>query len=196
MVVTITGRKGGAGKSTVALHLAGALAERGPVAVLDLDPDNLTCYEYAEAGRLPFEVHTADTWNEAARRAWAHVIVDAPARPTPEQLRGYAQRSDLLILPTTPDAVALRVLARMLPDAPEGAYRVLIVRAPARPSRDADRARTVLERGNVPTFAATIPEAAAFRHAARTRRLAWDVPGVRGGHIRLAFEELADEVTT
>jgi len=195
VVLTITGRKGGAGKSTVALHLAGALAERGPVAVLDLDPDNLTCTEYADGGRLPFPVYTPRTWAERPADL-AHIVIDAPARPTREQLAELAERSDLLVFPTTTDAVSLRVLARTLPDAPAGRYRVLLVRTPPRPSRDADRARRSLEGGQIPTFAATIPEAAAFRHAARLRRLAWDVPGVRGNHIRLAFEELADEVST
>ena len=196
MVIALAGRKGGTGKSTAALHLAGALEARGSVAVLDLDSDNLSCATYAEAGRLPFEVFTADTWPTAASRSWAFVVIDAPARPTREQLEALASRADLLVTPSPPDATSLRVLGRMLPDLRDlsAPYRVLVNRAPPRPSRDADRARIDLERALVPTFETTIPEVAVMRHAARRRCLAWNVPLVRGSHVRLAFEALAREV--
>lgn len=197
MIIAIAGRKGGSAKSTVALHLAGALIEDGAVAVLDADGDNLTCATYADAGRLPFEVFTTGTWRGAATsRPWSHVVIDAPARPTRAQLEALAGRADLIVTPTPPDAVSLRVLARVLPDlaAFTTPYRVLIARAPARPSRDADRARADLTRGRVPTFETVVPEAAAFRHAARYRTLAWDTPRVRAAPLRLVFEALAREV--
>ena len=164
--------------------------------MLDADADNLTCATYAEGDRLPFEVYTTASWRGASSQPWAYVLIDAPARPSRDQLEALARTADLIVTPTPPDAVSLRVLAASLGDLRDlsAPYRVLITRAPARPSRDAARARVDLERGNVPTFETAIPEAAVFRHAARYRTLAWEVPRVRGSHVRLAFETLAREV--
>ena len=162
--------------------------------MLDADTDNATCAAYT--GRLPFEVYTPETWRSASARPWTFVLIDAPARPSPDQLEALARSADIIVTPTLTDAASLRVLARTLPDLRRlsAPYRVLITRAPARPSRDTERARVDLERGNVPTFETVIPEAAVFRHAARLLTLAWDVPRVRGSHVRLAFESLAREV--
>lgn len=191
------GAKGGSGKSTVALHLAGALSQNARTVLLDLDDTNRTAAEYAAAGRLPYPVATPDTWGEVAREAWAHVVIDTPARPTPEQARWLGERADLAIIPTPPDAVSLRVLARTLPTIASAGtpFRVLLVRTPPPPSRDAQRALASLRAGSVPTFSASVPETAAVRHAARMQRLAWEVPRVKTWHVRDAFEALAKEVT-
>ena len=52
MILASVNPKGGSGKSALAINLAGALAERGPVAVVDLDSDNRSTLDYASSGRL------------------------------------------------------------------------------------------------------------------------------------------------
>jgi chromosome partitioning protein len=199
VVLTIVNAKGGASKSTVALHLAAALAEVAPTILVDLDEANATSLDYAARGRLPYPVTTAaDFEAHHARERWAHVVADAYPRPTDAQLANLVANTinagGLLIIPTPPDGLSLRVLARFLPRvrAVEAPHRVLLTQVPPRPSRVGERALRDLTAGKVPVFATAIPRRAAFVNAARSCRLAWDVPGGRG--LALVFDELAREV--
>ena len=199
MIIAVAGRKGGSSKSSTAVHLAGVLAEHAQVAALDLDAGNLTLADWAAAGHVPFTAFTTDTWTEGQHQPWEHVIIDAPARPTSEQLERLAAWADLVMLPTPPDAASLRVLARTLPVLRDlrATFRVLLARVPAPPSRDGDRAAADLERGRVPTFTTRVPELAVMRHAARHQRLAWDVRGEpSGARLHAVFTALGREVTS
>jgi chromosome partitioning protein len=198
MLVAVINRKGGAGKTTLAVHLAAALNDHAnPVALVDLDEENRSAQDYAAGGALPYTTTDATGWAAGLnRQPWAHVVADAYARPTPAQLRDLATRSDLLLVPTPPDAVSLRVLAQLVPHlrllpAP---FAVVLTVVPPRPSRAAERARRDLLAGGVPLLETTLPRAAAVATAARARRLAWDVPG--GRRLRWIFDELAQEVLT
>lgn len=196
MLLAVVNPKGGVGKSLVALHLAGALHDDGArVALVDLDDVNRSCTDFAAAGHLPFLVTDAQGWDaEHSRARWDHVVLDGYAR-VGANLQQLAQLADLLIVPTMPDAGSLRVLARFLPDvqATGTPYRVLLNGVPAHPSREGDRARASLQRGGVPVFQQQLNRSAAFAHAMRVRRLAWDMP--RGGRWALAFQDLAREAT-
>jgi chromosome partitioning protein len=199
MVFTLVNAKGGTAKSTTALMLAAALADRGDTILVDLDEANGTCLDYASGGRLPFPVATAHDFEaQHARSKWAFIVVDAYPRPTDPQLQALASNTraaaGAFIIPTTPDAAALRVLARFLPHvAPLGVpYRVGLTMVPPRPSREGDRALRDLRAGGVPVMNTAIPRAAAIGRAARAKRLPWSVPG--GRRLELVADELAREV--
>jgi chromosome partitioning protein len=199
MLVAILNAKGGVGKTTTALHLASALVDHtdGAVALVDLDDENRSAIDYAAGGHLPITVADAATWSAGLNREpWAHIVADAYARPTTAQLDELARLSDLLLLPTPPDATSLRVLARLLPAvrATGASFAVLLVMAPPRPSREAERALRDLRAGDVPVLNTVVPRAAAVARAARARRLAWTVPG--GRRLELVFDALAREVLT
>jgi len=198
MQVAVVNRKGGAGKTTLAVHLAAALADLAePVALVDLDDENRSAHDYAAGGHLPITTTDPAGWAGGLnRQPWAHVVADAYARPTPAQLVELASRADLLLVPTPPDAVSLRVLAHLVPHlrllpAP---FAVVLTVVPPRPSRAAERARRDLLAGGVPVLQTTVPRAAAVATGARARRLAWDVPG--GSRLRWVFDDLAREVLT
>ena len=195
MLVVITGRKGGVGKSVVALHLAAALSDlMGRTALVDLDQANATILDYRDAG-LPLTITNADGWDAGLNREpWGAVVVDTYARPNRAQLDELAALADLLVLPTNANADSLRVLARTLPDvrASGANYRVLLNAVPPRPSRALDLARRDLAAGGVPMFDTFIPRRAAFDRAARSLSLAWNVPG--GRQLELTFDSLAREV--
>src|SRR6185369_4482079 len=100
-ILTVTGYKGGVGKSTTAVHLATYFAELGPTVLVDGDP-NRTALLWAERGSLPFNVSDQRQAMKAIAGA-EFIIIDTPARPHSDDLKELAKGCDLLILPTAPD---------------------------------------------------------------------------------------------
>ena len=152
MVTAVVGRKGGSAKSTTALHLAAAFSDLGRTALIELDAENASLIEYGQGRSLPFLVTDGPTWDEQhAQERWDHIVVDGYARPNNRQLQGLARLSDLLVIPTPPDALSLRVLARFLPTVAEtgGRFRVLLTMVPPFPSREGERAKRDLASGGM-----------------------------------------------
>ena len=108
MIVTVASHKGGVGKTTTAVHLAGFLQETGPTVLIDGDP-NRSATGWAKRGQLPFRVIDE---RQAARfaRDYQHVVIDTEARPEEEDLKSLADGCDLLIIPSCPDALSLDAL--------------------------------------------------------------------------------------
>ena len=108
---------------------------------------------------------------QAARHArrFEHIVIDTQARPDPDDLKALADGCDLLVVPTTPDALALDALmltVTALRALGSERYRVLITMVPPRPSRDGDEARSMLAEAGIPLFAAGIRRLVAFQKAA------------------------------
>ena len=75
-------------------------------------------------------------------------MIDTQARPSQDDLEALAGGCDLLVVPTTPDALALDALLLMMDTLKSlGAeqYRILITVIPPKPSRDGEAARSALE---------------------------------------------------
>ncbi len=186
MILAVTGFKGGVGKTTTAVHLAAILAGDAPTLLVDGDPNRSATGWHARGG-LPVKVVDERVASRYAKDH-AHVVIDTQARPAKEDLKALAEGVDLLILPTTPDALALEALLATL-EALRGSgarYRVLLTMVPPRPSRDGEEARSLLESHGVPLFRAQIRRAAAFPKAAL---LGVPVYGVPDPRARLAWED-------
>ena len=169
MIVTVASFKGGVGKTTTAVHLAAFLNERAPVVLVDGDP-NRSATGWARRGALPFRVVDE---RQAARvirdDAPAHVVIDTPARPSRDDLEALADGCDLLVIPTTPDALALDALlptVETLRAVGAERFRVLLAIVPPRPSRDGDDARAMIAEAGLPLFASAVRRAVAFQKAA------------------------------
>lgn len=167
MIVTVCSFKGGVGKTTTALHVAAYFQMDAPTLLVDGDP-NRSATGWAKRGAMPFRV--VDVLQAAKfARSFSHVVIDTKARPEPEDLEAMASGCDLLLIPTTPDVLALDALALTIGALRKmGAeqYRILLTMVPPKPSRLGDEARALIAEANLPIFEGSIRRAAAFQTAA------------------------------
>ena len=167
MIITVASFKGGVGKTTTAVHLAAYFQQKAPALLVDGDA-NRSSTGWAKRGELPFKVVDE---RQAARyaRDYEHVLIDTEARPQQEDLEALVGGCDLLVIPTTPDALALDALMltiAVLRELGTENYRVLLTIVPPRPSRDGEEARLMLTQAGVPLFQTNIRRLVAFQKAA------------------------------
>lgn len=167
MIVTVASYKGGVGKTTTAVHLAAYLQRDADALLIDGDP-NRSATGWARRGHLPFRVVDERL---AARfaRDYRHVVIDTQARPSRDDLEALAEGCDVLVIPTSPDALALDALNLTVGELRAlGAerFRILLTMVPPRPSRDGDDARAMLAEAGLPVMAAGVRRLVAFQKAA------------------------------
>lgn len=167
MIITVASFKGGVGKTTTAVHLAAYLQQQAPTLLIDGDP-NRSASAWTQRGTLPFKVIDE---RQAARfaRDFPHIVIDTEARPTQQDLEALVEGCDRLIIPTTPDALALDALmltVNALKGLNADRYRVLITMIPPKPSRDGDDARSMLLEAGIPLLSTGIRRLVAFQKAA------------------------------
>lgn len=166
MIVTVAGFKGGVGKTTTAVHLACFFAElEGRTLLVDGDP-NRSSMGWAERGELPFSVCDFSASVKASRSA-DHIVIDTEAHPDNETLETLADGCDLLVLPTTADALGLEALLNTTEALKRlSAYSVLLTKVDSRKLATAEQARTMLESQDIPVFAQIIRQLTAYEKAA------------------------------
>lgn len=176
MIVTVASFKGGVGKTTTAIHLAAFFQGYAETLLIDADP-NRSALSWASRGELPFKV--VDEWQASdALRPYGHVVIDTQARPTPDDLTLLASTCDLLVIPTTPDILALDALVLTLDclrrlDNPT--YSILLTVIPPKPSKAGEEVRKMLEETHLPLFQRGIRRYAAFQKAAQEGKAVYDV---------------------
>lgn len=194
MIITVAGFKGGVGKTTTAIHLACYFAKKSDKTLLvDGDP-NRSSLSWSKRGTLPFQV--CDLMSAAkASRYKEHVIVDTEAHPDEDELEALAEGCDLLVLPSTPDALALEALLSTVNNLQNlTTYGVVLTMVDSRKKGTATQARETLNRLSIPVFNQMIRRLTAYEKAALTGVPVYET-GDRFGRIAWGeYESLAKEI--
>lgn len=195
MIITVASFKGGVGKTTTAVHLAAYLQKKAPTLLIDGDP-NRSASKWTTRGELPFKIVDE---RAAARHArdYEHIVIDTEARPGEEDLRALADGCDLLVIPTTPDALALDALlltVEALEKIGADRYRILLTIIPPKPSRDGEEARQMLKKRGLPVFKGEVHRLVAFQKASLAGVPVYDVSDPRAGQAWEDYERIGKEI--
>lgn len=170
--IAVANEKGGVGKTVTAVTLAALLADRGRTLLVDADETTESAREWSQAGAgMSFEVLTLPAFDLLGDHdlTYDFLVIDTKAGEANADLLALSRAVDLLIVPTKPDALSMRALARTLaPLIDQGVrnYKVLLTDVPPAPSTDGHEARLGLSELGIPVFGRDIRRASAFNKAA------------------------------
>ncbi len=195
MILTVASFKGGVGKTTTAVHLAAYLQKKAPALLIDGDP-NRSASKWTARGELPFRV-VDERQSARYARDYEHIVIDTEARPNEEDLRALADGCDLLVIPTTPDALALDALlltVEALEKIGADGYRILLTIIPPKPSRDGEEARQMLKGRGLPVFKGEIHRLIAFQKASLAGVPVYAVSDPRARQAWSDYEAIGKEI--
>ncbi len=171
--IAIISQKGGAGKTTLALHLAAAAHDAGRIAlIIDTDPQATASQWAAWRQDAPPEVIDSPPPRlaakvEAAKGQGAEMIVIDTPPHADSAARAAVEVADLVLIPCRPSAFdlsAIQTTAKLVQLLRKPAYVVFTAGSPNAP-RMYQEAGELVETFGTPPCPIQIPDRAAYRHA-------------------------------
>lgn len=120
LIIAVAQRKGGVGKTTLAVCLAAELnLQIGEVGLVDADSQSSAC-QWAEPGNLSFPVYQLDAetrpvpdWVRAVRQI-PHQVLIVDCAPNDRTLGAVLAVANMVLLPCTPSGLDIEATARTL----------------------------------------------------------------------------------
>ena len=176
LLISLASLKGGVGKTTTAVHLAGCITERQGAGVAVVNRDRTrSATSWSRGGKLPFFVGTQDSVFKRADE-FTTLVINSRGGLENDELQEMAEASDFLLLPTNVEYMSLDAMAQTaeaLGELGHKAFGVLFTMA--KPGKRLDTARAVLEELGLPVMAATVRASEAFKDASEQSVLVRDV---------------------
>jgi chromosome partitioning protein len=197
-LISLTSLKGGVGKSTLAVNLAGALALNAPTTLIDEDPLR-SCYQWAQRnGRLPMPVLLPDEARGADLGAAKYLLVDMEGRPKLEDLSELIRSSSWTLIPCGTSGLEIDGTLRLIndlrgADAELQKVKVVITKAPP-VGTVGQQARNALREARIPVANSVVRSYVAHQRAAELGLLVKDVPDPRSSQAWADVLELAMEI--
>lgn len=176
--IAIISQKGGAGKTTLALHLAAAAHDAGRVAlVIDTDPQATASQWAAWRQDAPPEVIDSPPPRLSAKIEQAKgqgadfIVIDTPPHAD-SAARAAVEVADLVLIPCRPsafDLAAIQTTAKLVQLLRKPAFVVFTAGSPNAP-RMYQEAGELVEGFGTPACPIQIADRAAFRHASAEGR--------------------------
>ena len=171
--IAIISQKGGAGKTTLAIHLAAAAQDAGRVAlIIDTDPQATASQWAAWRQDAPPEVIDSPPPRLAAKVDAAKgqgaemIVIDTPPHAD-SAARAAVEVADLVLIPCRPSAFdlsAIQTTAKLVQLLRKPAYVVFTAGSPNAP-RIYQEASELVESFGTPPCPVQIPDRAVYRHA-------------------------------
>ncbi|MFV0624669.1 ParA family partition ATPase [Sphingomonas sp. ac-8] len=176
--IAIISQKGGAGKTTLSLHLAAAAQDAGRVSlIIDTDPQATASQWAAWRQDAPPEVIDSPPPRLAAKVAQAQgqgaqvIVIDTPPHAD-SAARAAVEVADLVLIPCRPSAFdlsAIQTTAKLVQLLRKPAFVVFTAGAPNAP-RVYQEAGELVESFGTPPCPLVLPDRAAYRHASAEGR--------------------------
>ena len=197
-VISLTSFKGGVGKSTLAVNLAGALALNASTLLVDEDPLQ-SCYQWAKQnGSLPMPVLLPEEVQKSDLSASRYLLVDTEGRPKLEDLSELIRSSTWTLIPCGTSGLEIDGTLRLidaLRNAAAKLEKVKVVFTKAPPvGTVGQQARDALREAGIPVANRVVRAYVAHQRAAELGVLVKDVPDPRASQAWADMLELAMEV--
>ena len=214
-IIALVNQKGGPGKTTLTMHLAGALARRGSkVLIVDADPQaTATRWAATAPDETPFPAAVAGLGNITDRLHreirkfigdYDYLIIDCPPSadsPISQSALLVADLALVPVIPSPPDlwaGIAIRQVLEAVETVNEGLQARLLINQRKPGTRLAGKTLELLPKYGIPILKTQIADREAFRHAAAAGLTAAGLTAADLGRPATAaaadIEALPDEV--
>ena len=197
-VISLTSFKGGVGKSTLAVNLAGALALNASTSLVDEDPLQ-SCYQWAQQnGHLPMPVLLPQEVQDTDLASSKYLLVDTEGRPQLKDLSELIDSSRWTLIPCGTSGLEIDGTLRLIKalrstETTLEKVKVVITKAPP-VGTVGQQARDALREAGIPVATSVVRSYVAHQKAAELGVLVKDVPDPRAAQAWADMLELAMEV--